>query len=133
LSRTGPAALDDNFVIAKTYRPAARIKPLPQLAQRELRLAFPKVSGSRWSDRNTTRGVKENLLQRASQAAAPYQARHGDQRMFPRTPMTVGKVPAREYRQWRRSARRAGRAGFSATFPNEISGGRLTPEREPCW
>jgi hypothetical protein len=83
----------DNFVTAKTYRPAAWTKPLPQPAERELRLAFPKVSGSRWSDRNTTRGVKENLLQRAWQAAAPYQARHGDQRMFPRTPMTAGKVP----------------------------------------
>jgi hypothetical protein len=80
-------------VTAKTYRPAAWIKPLPQLAQRELPLAFPKVSGRRLSDRNTTRDVKENLLQRASQAATPYQARHGDQRMFPRTPTTVGKVP----------------------------------------
>ena len=83
----------DNFVTAKTYRLAAWTKPLPQPPQRELRLAFPKVSGSRWSDRHTTRGVKENLLQRAWQAAAPYQARHGDRRMFPRTLMTVGRVP----------------------------------------
>ena len=82
-----------NFVSAKTYRLAAWTKPLPQPAQRELRLAFPKVSGSLWSDRHTTRGVKENLLQLAWQAAAPYQARHGDQRTFPRTPMTVGRVP----------------------------------------
>jgi hypothetical protein len=59
----------DNFVTAKIYRLAAWTKPLPQPAQRELRLAFPKVSGSRWSDRHTTRGVKENLLQRAWQAA----------------------------------------------------------------
>jgi hypothetical protein len=47
----------DNFVTAKIYRLAAWTKPLPQPAQRELRLAFPKVSGSRWSDRHTTRGV----------------------------------------------------------------------------
>jgi hypothetical protein len=94
----------DNFVTAKIYRLAAWTKPLPQPAQRELRLAFPKVGGSRWSDRHTTRGVKENLLQRAWQAAAPYQARHGDRRMFPRTLMTVGRFPAREQHQCRRLA-----------------------------
>jgi hypothetical protein len=52
----------DNFLTAKTYRLVAWTKPLPQPAQRELRLAFPKVSGSRWSDRHTSRGVKENRL-----------------------------------------------------------------------
>jgi len=93
LTRTGTAALMNNFVTAKTYRLAAWTKPLTQPAQRELRLAFPKGHPQPLVRPPYHRAVKENLLQRAWQATAPYQARHGDQRTFPRTPMTAGRVP----------------------------------------
>ena len=54
-------------------------------------MAFPTASAAAGQTRHTTRAVKKNLLRLARQAAAPYQARHGDQRMFPRMPMTVGR------------------------------------------
>src|SRR6266516_4157558 len=86
----------DNFVTAKTYRLAAWTKPLPQPAQRELRLAFPKGQRQPLVRPSYHPRRQREPAAAAWQATAPYQARHGDQRMFPRTPMTAGRVPDTE-------------------------------------